>query len=188
MDAGWIALGMLAAIAALVGWGIAAYNRFVALDAQARAAWADVDVLLKRRANLIPNLVETVKGYMRHERETLTKVTQARRLAAQARTPAERSAAEAGISQALGRLFALAESYPELKANANFLDLQKQLAEAEDLIQNARRYYNAVVRDYNTRLRSFPDLIVAGMFRFRPLEYFELDDAAARQPPIVRFP
>ena len=180
-------LVFLLILAILVGWIIAIYNRFVRLRAEKNAAWADIEVQLKRRANLVPNLVNTVRGYMRHERETLREVIQARRQALAAGDPAARAEAESMLGAALGRLLAVAEAYPELKANQNFLDLQRQLVELENAIQNARRYYNAVVRDLNTRVDSFPDLIIARAFGFTKAPYFEIQDPRAREVPEVRF-
>jgi LemA protein len=181
---GWI---LLAALAALVLWAVALYNRLVRLRNGSESAWSDIDVQLKRRWELIPNLVETVKGYARHEQATFEKVTAARTQAMQAHTPAEHAAAEANLSGVLKSLFAVAEAYPELRANQNFLGLQQELAGLEDAIQNARRYYNAVVRDLNTAIESFPGNLLAGPFGFTKREYFELDSAAERAAPKVSF-
>jgi LemA protein len=158
---------------------ISVYNRLVALRQSAEAAWSDIDVQLKRRYNLIPALVDTVKGYKEYEGETLEKVIRARQMGLDARSVKEHEAADNLLTQALGRLFALAEADPDLKANVNFLELQQQLSQIENAIQNARRYYNAVVRDYNTRIKSFPDLLIARQFGFRPKEFFELDASEA---------
>ncbi len=158
---------------------ISLYNRLVSLRQSADAAWSDIDVQLKRRYNLIPALVDTVKGYKEYEAETLEKVIQARQMGLSAQSVKEHEAADNLLTQALGKLFALAEAYPDLKANVNFLDLQQQLSQIENAIQNARRYYNAVVRDYNTRIESFPDLLIAQKFDFRPKEFFELDENEA---------
>jgi len=152
------------------------YNRFVRLRNQVDESWSGVDVQLKRRYDLIPNLVETVKGYAKHERETFEKVVKARNEALNAKTPSDKSKAEANLTVALRGLFALAEAYPELKANVNFLELQKQLAEVEDSIQLARRYYNAVVRDYNILCESFPSVIIANIFGFRKRDFFEIPE------------
>lgn len=181
-------LVFLLVLALLIGWIVAIYNRFVRLRAEKNAAWADIEVQLKRRANLVPNLVRTVRGYMRHERETLREVIQARRAALAATDPETRAKAESTLGAALGRLLAVAESYPEIKANQNFLHLQTQLAELENAIQNARRYYNAVVRDLNTRVESFPDLIIARAFGFTKAPYFEIQRPEDREVPEVRFP
>jgi LemA protein len=167
---------------------ISIYNRLVSLRQSAEAAWSDIDVQLKRRYNLIPALVDTVKGYKEYEAETLEKVIAARQMGLEARSVKEHEAADNLLTQALGRLFALAEAYPDLKANVNFLDLQQQLSQIENAIQNARRYYNAVVRDYNTRLESFPDLLIARKYGFEPKEFFELDaeeaEAVKKMPKI----
>ncbi len=162
------------------------YNSLVKLRNMARAAWADIDVQLKRRHDLIPNLVETVKGYAAHERGTLEAVINARAKAVSAKTPEERIEGENMLTQALRGLLAVVENYPDLKANQNFLDLQKQLAEIEDAIQNARRYYNAVVRDYNIKTEVFPSNIIASMFGFKKMPYFEIEEAE-RQAPQVKF-
>ncbi|WP_456427890.1 LemA family protein [Nitratifractor sp.] len=166
------------------------YNRLVSLRQSADAAWSDIDVQLKRRYNLIPALVETVKGYKNYEADTLEKVIKARSLGLNATTVKEHEQADNMLTQALGKLFALAEAYPDLKANENFLNLQQQLAEIEDAIQNARRYYNAVVRDYNTRLESFPDVLIAQRYHFQPKDFFELDEsekAAVKKMPEIKF-
>jgi len=181
---GWI---LLAALAALVVWAVSLYNRFVRLRNGSESAWSDIDVQLKRRWELIPNLVETVKGYARHEQSTFEKVTAARSQAMQARTPAEHAAAESNLQGVLKSLFAVAESYPELRANENFLGLQRELSVLEEAIQNARRYYNAVVRDLNTALESFPGNLLAGPLGFSKREYFELDSTAERAAPQVSF-
>ena len=169
---------------------ISLYNRLVSLRQSAEAAWSDIDVQLKRRYNLIPALVDTVKGYKEYEGETLEKVIRARQMGLDARSVKEHEQADNMLTQALGRLFALAEAYPDLKANVNFLDLQQQLSQIEDAIQNARRYYNAVVRDYNTRIESFPDLLIAQKFHFEPKEFFELDESeveAVKKMPKIDF-
>ena len=169
---------------------IAIYNRLVSLRQSVEAAWSDIDVQLKRRYNLIPALVDTVKGYKDYEADTLEKVIKARQLGVHAQSVKEHEAADNMLTQALGKLFALAEAYPDLKANENFLNLQQQLAEIEDAIQNARRYYNAVVRDYNTRLESFPDVLIAQRYHFQPKDFFELDEsekAAVKKMPEIKF-
>ena len=178
---GWILLGLLAA---LVVWGISLYNRLVALRNSGEGAWSDIDVQLKRRWELVPNLVETVKGYARHEQSTFEKVTAARSQAMQAHTPGEHAAAEGNLQSALKSLFAVAEAYPELRANENFLGLQRELSGLEDAIQNARRYYNAIVRDLNTRVQQFPSNIVAGMFGFKNREFFEIPDTEKAVPQV----
>ncbi|MBD3790080.1 MAG: LemA family protein [Campylobacterales bacterium] len=157
------------------------YNKFISLRAGIDASWSDIDVQLKRRFDLIPALVDTVKGYKDYEAGTLEKVILARQQGLSASTIDEKSAAANILSGALGKLFALAEAYPDLKANTNFLHLQNELSSIEDAIQNARRYYNAIVRDYNAKLESFPDLFVAQKFQFKPREYFELDESEAAE-------
>jgi LemA protein len=163
------------------------YNSLVGLRVRADSAWSDIDVQLKRRHDLIPNLVETVKGYAGHEKSTFENVTKYRSMAMQATGPAERAQAEGQLTMALKSLFAVAENYPQLRASENFSSLQKSLAEIEDNLQNARRYYNAVVRDLNTTIQSFPSNLVAGMFGFQPRAFFELDAAAEREAPAVKF-
>jgi LemA protein len=177
---------LLVLVAVLVLAGILIYNALVKLREQADAAWADIDVQLKRRHDLIPNLVETVKGYTGHEKSTLEAVIQARSRAMASPGPAARGLAEGELAGALRQLFALSESYPELRASENFQHLQQSLAELEDHIQKARRYYNAVIRDYNTRIAQVPSNVVAGLFSFRERELFEID-AGERAVPEVRF-
>ena len=181
----------------LIGLGLAAglyviltYNGLVSLKNRVSAAWSDIEVQMKRRYNLIPNLVETVKGYMSHERETLESVTRARGEAmANQGSPDAQARSENMLAGALKSLFALAENYPDLKANQGFLDLQDDLAEVEDKIQAARRYYNGSVRDLNVKIEQFPSNLVANAFKFVQAGFFELDeaDAAARQPVQVAF-
>jgi LemA protein len=181
---GWIFLVVMAAIVIAV---ISIYNRIVALRQQFRAAWSDVDVQLKRRADLVGNLVETVKGYAAHEERTLTDVTRWRGAATSAKSPQEASAAETGLTHALRGLFVVAEAYPDLKADASFLGLQAELSQLEADALNARRYYNAVVRDYNTALETFPSSLVATLGAFRPQSFFALDQPAERRVPRVSF-
>jgi LemA protein len=180
-----IALGILAIVALAV---IVIYNGLVRLNVQAGNAWADIDVQLKRRHDLIPNVVETVKGYASHERQTLEAVIAARNRAVsvQASGPAERGQAEGALTGALRGLFALAESYPQLRAAENFGQLQSTLSQIEEAVQSARRYYNAVVRDLNTRTPQFPSNIVAGMFGFKTRDFFEVPDTE-RAVPQVKF-
>jgi len=178
----WIPI-VLALIAAAI---IFLYNGLVRLRVQCDSAWADIDVQLKRRHDLIPNLIETVKGYAAHEAQTLDAVIRARSRAMSAEGPAAKGAAEGELTQALRTLFALAEAYPQLRASENFVELQRTLALIEDAIQNARRYYNAVVRDLNTKVAQFPSNLVATWFRIRPREFFEID-GAERAVPQVRF-
>ncbi|HWB34365.1 MAG TPA: LemA family protein [Candidatus Paceibacterota bacterium] len=180
---------ILAVVVVLVLWVVFAYNRFVTLMQRSKEAWADIDVQLKRRYDLIPNLVETVKGYATHESQAFENVTKARAAAISAQGPEEKGQAENMLSGALKSLFAVAEAYPDLKANQNFLALQSQLTDTEDKIQAARRFYNGNVRDLTTAMQRFPGNIIAGMFHFTPMEYFALDDAdqAAREPVKVQF-
>jgi LemA protein len=177
----------LAAVAAIVVFVIVTYNRLVSLTQRTQAAWSDVDVQLKRRTDLVPNVVESVKGYAAHERGTLDAVVKARGAAVAAQTPESRAQAEGQLTQALRGLFALAESYPDLKASGSFQALQASLGEIEEAVQNARRYFNAVVRDLNTSIQEFPSNLVAGFFQFRPHAYFELDRPEERQVPKVSF-
>ncbi len=169
-----IAVALLVAVAVLVG-AVGAYNRLVRLRAQVQASWAQVDVQLKRRHSLIPNLVETVKGYAGHERATLEAVTAARAAAAgaQGRGPQAQVGAEGALTQALGRLFAVAEAYPQLKANENFLGLQRALADTEDKIAYARQFYNSAVQSLNTAVQTVPTNFIAGMGGFHAEPYFE---------------
>ncbi|HEC45287.1 MAG TPA: LemA family protein [Epsilonproteobacteria bacterium] len=170
---------VLLIIVAVAGYLIIIYNKFVSLRAGIDASWSDIDVQLKRRYDLIPALVDTVKGYKDYEADTLEKVIKARQQGLNADSVEEKAAAANMLSGALGKLFALAEAYPDLKANENFLHLQGELSGLEDAIQNARRYYNAIVRDYNAKLESFPDLFVAQKFNFTSRDYFELDESEA---------
>ena len=163
------------------------YNSLVQLRVRADAAWADIDVQLKRRHDLIPNLVETVKGYAAHEKGTFDEVTRLRTQAMQATSPGERAQAEGMLTQALKSLFAVAENYPQLRAAEQFTQLQSSLSAIEDAIQNARRYYNAVVRDFNTRIAQFPTNLLAGIFGFKAREFFEVGAAEEREPVAVKF-
>lgn len=164
------------------------YNKLVRLKNTADQAWSDVEVQLQRRHDLIPNLVETVKGYMTHERETLEAVTKARQMALTVTDDVlKRAQAENMLTQTLRSLFAVAENYPQLKANENFLDLQQKLSEIEEQIQLARRYYNAVVRDLNNAIEMFPSNIVAKLFHFEKREFFELTEPEAEKVPEVKF-
>ena len=178
---------VLLVVALVVLWVISAYNRLVTLKNRAKEAWADIDVQLKRRYDLIPNLVETVKGYAAHERELFEKVTEARVKAMGAQTIKEKGEAENFLSSTLKSLFAVAENYPDLKASTNFLELQRELRDTEDKIQSARRFYNTNVRDLNIQIESFPANIIAETFRFGKIEFFEIEEAAAREPVKVQF-
>ena len=177
-----IVVGVVLAI--IFGGG---YNRLVRLRNQTKNAWAQIDVQLKRRHDLIPNLVETAKGYMKHERETLEAVVQARNIATQAQGAGEASKAEQGLSSALGQFFVVVERYPDLKASQNFLSLQEELSSTENKIAFARQFYNDSVMRLNTRVESVPSNMVAGMFGFQQMEMFELADEAAREAPEVKF-
>lgn len=182
--AGWIFLGILVVIAFVL---IGIYNGLVQLRVSCDTAWSNIDVQLKRRHDLIPNLVETVKGYAAHEKGTFENIAKFRSQAMQASSPADKAAAENQLSGALKSLFAVAENYPELKASEEFTQLQGSLSQTEDTIQSARSYYNAVVRDLNTKIQSFPSNILANMFGFQARQYFEISDAADREPVAVKF-
>lgn len=182
MNSMWILIGIVVLV---VLYAIFAYNKFIKLIQRTKEAWADIDVQLKRRHDLIPNLVETVKGYASHEQETFNMVTEARAKATSTHidagevTPEQVAAmagAESALSGALSRLLAVAENYPDLKANTNFLELQRELSDTENKIQAARRFYNGNVRDLNIALQSFPSNIVAKMFSFASMEFFELEE------------
>lgn len=181
--AGWIVLGVLVVIIFLV---IGMYNGLVQLRVRCDNAWSDIDVQLKRRHDLIPNLVETVKGYAAHEKGTFEDVTKYRSMAMQATSPADKAAAENQLTGALKSLFAVAENYPQLQASTEFTQLQVSLNQIEDTIQNARRYYNAVVRDLNTKIQSFPTNLLAGPFGFQQRQFFETSEAD-REPVAVKF-
>ena len=180
---------VLVVLALIAVWVIFAYNRLVRMVQRAKEAWADIDVQLKRRYDLIPNLVETVKGYAAHEKGVFENVTAARSAAMNAGTLAAKGAAENQLTGALKSLFAVAEAYPDLKANQNFLELQRQVADTEDKIQAARRFYNGNVRDLTTTMQVFPGSVIASVFHFPTMEYFQLgpDEAAAREPVKVQF-
>jgi LemA protein len=178
----WVVIGVLAAIAIYV---IVIFNRLVRHRNLVREGWSGIDVQLRRRTDLIPNLVEAVKGYAAHERGLLEEVAARRASSISADNVPGQAAAERALQGSLGRLFAVAEAYPQLKADKNFLDLQQQLGEIEDHLQMARRYYNGTVRDLNILVQSFPDTLVARPFGFREEPYFELDDAADAAVPTV---
>src|SRR6202045_1179895 len=171
----------------LVLYLMTAYNGLVRLKVQCDNAWSDIDVQLKRRYDLIPNIVETVKGYAAHEKGTLEAVVAARNQAMTAQGPAAKGEAEGMLTGALRQVFALAEAYPQLRAVESFTQLQATLNQIEDSVQNARRYYNAVVRDFNTKIAQFPSNIIAGMFNFKPREFFEISAPAEREVPKVSF-
>lgn len=171
----------------LIIWGVSIYNSMIRLTNQVQEAWSDIDVQLKRRYDLIPNLIATVKAYQQHESKTFNKVAELRAQAMTAKSVADRAQAESSLSLGLGRLFAIAENYPELKASTNFMDLQKNLSDIEDNIQNARRYYNGTTRDYNTKIQSFPHSIVAKALHFTARDFFELNSAQEKEVPKAAF-
>lgn len=177
---------VLIVLGVIVLWVILTFNRLVVLKNRTKEAWSDIDVQLKRRYDLIPNLVETVKGYAGHERQLFENVTKARSQAMQAQSVKERGDAENALSSTLKSLFAVAEGYPELKASANFLELQRELRDAEDKIQAARRFYNTNARDLNTKIESFPDNLIAGILGFKNMEFFEAE-AGEKELPQVKF-
>ncbi|MCI0402725.1 MAG: LemA family protein [Acidobacteria bacterium] len=173
---------LLLVVVALAAYLIVTYNSLVGLRVRSENAWSDIDVQLKRRYDLIPNVVETVKGYAAHEKGTLEGVINARNRAMSAQGPAAKGEAEGMLTQALRQLFALAEAYPQLRAVESFTSLQKSLGEIEDHVQNSRRYYNAVVRDLNTKIAQFPSNLVASIFGFTPREFFEIAEAERAAP------
>lgn len=187
---------ILAVLAGIVLWAIVAYNKFVTLVNRAREAWSDIDVQLKRRYDLIPNLVETVKGYAKHESSVFTEVTEARAKATQVHidpskiTPeqiAAMSGAESALTQSLGKLLAVAEAYPDVKANSNFAQLQAELSDTENKIQAARRFYNGNALALNIAIESFPSNLIAKMFNFMKQEFFEVEEDTQREPVAVKF-
>lgn len=177
-------IAALAVVVLLVIFVIATYNNLVSLRNKVKDQWAQVDVLLKRRADLIPNLVETVKGYAKHEKGTLTEVIEARNKSLSAATPEEEMKASGELTQALNKLFALSEAYPDLKANENFMQLQKDLTDTEDKISHARQFYNDAVLLYKNKLEMFPSNIVASMFKFKPEAFFEATEAEKETPKV----
>jgi len=181
---------ILIIIGLIILWVVFTYNRLITLKNRAKEAWSDIDVQLKRRYDLIPNLVEAVKGYAAHEKTVFEKVTEARTRAMgaeQSGDPKKIGEAENILAGILKTLFAVAENYPDLKASTNFLELQRELRDAEDKIQAARRFYNTNVRDLNIKIESFPANIVANIFRFAKIEFFEIAEAAAKEAPKVNF-
>ena len=187
MTALWIVIGVIVLLAIIV---VAIYNSLVTLKVRVEEAWSDITVQLKRRLDLIPNLVESVKGYAAHEKGVFQEVTEARANALNAQGVKDTAAAENQFEGALKSLFAVAEAYPDLKANQNFLDLQNELTDTEDKIQAARRFYNGGVRDLNTRIQTFPVNAIAAIFKFKEREFFELEDAEmakASKPVDVKF-
>ncbi|MCL4476020.1 MAG: LemA family protein [Nitrospirae bacterium] len=175
---------LLGFIVLMILFVVIIYNKLIRLRNTVQSSWSDIDVQLKKRYDLVPNLVETVKGYATHERSVFEKVSEARSMAMQASSPAEKAKAENMFRDTLKSLFAVAEAYPELKANANFMQLQAQLKELEDNIEYARRYYNAVVRDFNILIESFPSNIIASQFRFQKEEFFELEAPEVERKPV----
>ena len=178
---------VLIVIGLLLIWTVITYNGLIQLRVRADGAWSDIGVQLKRRYDLIPNVVETVKGYAAHEQKVFVQVTEARSRAMQAAGPNEKAAAEGMLTGALKSLFAVAENYPQLRANENFMGLQQSLTQVEEAVQGARRYYNAVVRDYNTKLTVLPDRLIAQAGGFTPKEFFKLDSAEEAKAPKVSF-
>ena len=181
----WIALGVVVVV---IVWAIVVFNGLVQLSVRADGAWSDIDVQLKRRYDLIPNLVEAVRGYAAHEQKVFIQVTEARSRAMQTTSPKDKEAAEGLLAGTLKSLFAVAENYPQLRANENFMGLQRSLTDIEEALQGARRYYNAVVRDYNTKLNVFPDRLVAGVTQFKSKEFFQLESTKEAQAPKVLLP
>jgi len=185
---GMVSLVLLVLLFLAILWAIRLYNLLIQLKVRSENAWSDIDVQLKRRYDLIPNLVATVEGYAKHERSTLESVIEARAKAISAQGIDQKGQAENFLSGALKTLFAVAENYPQLKANENFLKLQASLGEIEEAIQSARRYYNAVVRDLNTQLEVFPNNLLAGMINFKKRDFFQLElPEAERKAPEVKF-
>jgi len=180
----WI---LIAILVILIIWLVAIYNGLVTLRNRAKEAWSDIDVQLKRRYDLIPNLVETVKGYAAHEKELFENVTKARTAAINAQGAAAQAKAENALTGALKSVFAVAENYPQLRASENFQKLQDELTDTENKIEAARRFYNGNVRDLNIKIEKFPDSIIASMFGFKPMELFELEESEAKQPVKVQF-
>jgi LemA protein len=180
-------IGILAVIAVVVLLVIVSYNGLAGLKVRADSAWSDIDIQLKRRHDLIPNLVETVKGYATHEKGTFENIARYRSAAMSATSVEDKAQAEGQLTQSLRGLLAVAEAYPQLQASEQFTSLQGQLAQTEDAIQNSRRYYNAVVRDLNTKIVTFPSNIIAGMFHFEPRQFFQTETAEDRAVPAVKF-
>lgn len=178
---------VIALVVIFLLYGVSIYNRLVKLKNLVQEAWSSIDVMLKKRHDLIPNLVETVKGYATHERETLDNVTRARAQAVDANSVESKEAAEKNLNQAMMNLYAVAEQYPDLKANTNFQQLQSELTSLENDIEKSRRYYNGTVRDNNTLVETFPSNIIANMYKFQKSPFFELENAAEREVPTVKF-
>ncbi len=184
----WIALGVVGGLLLLFGlWLALSYNSFVKLKNEAEESFSAMDVCMKKRYDLVPNIVETVKGYAKHEKETLERVIKARNAAVSAGSDEEKAAADNVLTGALKSIFALAENYPDLKANTNFVDLQRQLTNLETEIANSRRFYNATVKNFNTKVESFPSNLVAKMFKFKKRTLFEVDNTEERKAVKVEF-
>ena len=183
----FVLLGLLGVVVILILFVVGLYNGLVRLRQQVKNAWSQIDVQLKRRHDLIPNLVETVKGYAAHEKETLENVTKARSQAVQAQGVQSQSQAESMLSGALGRLMLVVEQYPDLKANQNFLSLQEELSSTENRIGFARQHYNDEVMGFNTKIQTVPSNFIAGMFQFKEEEFFEIEDQAEKEVPKVKF-
>ena len=178
---------ILAVVVVIILWLIGVYNGLIRLKNRVKEAWADIDVQLKRRYDLIPNLMETVKGYMKHEEGVLTKVTEARAAAMGAKSIEDKAKAENMLSETLKSLFAVSESYPDLKASQNFLQLQDEISDTENKIQASRRFYNTQVRDFNTKIEVFPTNMIAGMLKFKAWDFFEIEDQKEKEVPKVKF-
>lgn len=175
---------VLAVVVIVAGWLIATYNRLITLRNRTQEAWSDIDVQLKRRHDLIPNLVETVKGYASHEKELFENVAEARANAVSAESPKEQAQAENALTSTLKTLFAVAENYPELRASENFAKLQDELSDTENKIQAARRFYNGNVRDFNTKIEIFPNNLIANMLGFKKYEFFEIEQMEKENPEV----
>lgn len=178
---------ILIVVIAVLAWGMLTYNGLITFKNRVEEAWSDIDVQLKRRYDLIPNLISTVKGYAKHESSVFQKVTEARTSAMQAGSMAEHGQSENMLTDALKSLFAVAENYPDLKANQNFLELQRELSDTENKIQASRRFYNGNVRDYNTKVETVPTNVIAGIFNFDKRDFFELEEEEAKDPVKVEF-
>lgn len=185
MDYTWLIV--LGVVVLLLLFGVSIYNNLIRLLNLVKEGWSGIETQLKRRSDLIPNIVETVKGYAAHEKDTFDAITRARAAATAAHDPLERAKAEGQVSALLGKIVAVAEAYPELKANTNFLELQRELSNVEEQVNLARRYYNGAVRNYNTSIQTVPNNIVAGLAGFRAAEFFEIEDPADRAAPKVSF-
>lgn len=183
-----VILGVVIGVPLLIAlWAIGVYNGLVLARNQVKNAWAQIDVQLKRRHDLIPNLVETAKGYMKHERETLENITKARNLAVQPHGVADQAKAETELTRAMSNFFVVVENYPDLKANTNFLQIQEELTSTENKIGFSRQYFNDTTMKFNTQVEQFPANVIAGMFNFKPGEFFEIEEAAQREAPKVSF-